>query len=95
MPVTNIRGTLIIEMNSRLDLEAANRGPTPTYRGPSFGEFIPDITLVSGDLVPLFSVILALGSVIVTGGDRGSQHLFLRLSEPARFKRGLRPGTLV
>lgn len=53
MPVTNARGRHILEMASRLDLEVANRGAMPTYRRPGFGESIPDITLVSGELFPL------------------------------------------
>jgi len=53
MPVTNARGRHILEMASRLDLEVANWGSTPTYRRPGFGESIPDLTLVSAELIHL------------------------------------------
>ncbi|XP_029053824.2 uncharacterized protein LOC114881259 [Osmia bicornis bicornis] len=51
MPQPNTRGKLVLEMAVRLGLVVLNVGATPTYRQPGFGYSIPDITLVSEDLV--------------------------------------------
>ncbi|XP_029053726.2 uncharacterized protein LOC114881189 [Osmia bicornis bicornis] len=51
MPQPNTRGKLVLEMAARLGLVVLNVGTTPTYRRPGFGYSIPDITLVSEDLV--------------------------------------------
>lgn len=52
MPQTNRRGQLLLEMAARLDLEILNRGTTPTYRRPGFGNSIPDVTIASTGLAP-------------------------------------------
>lgn len=52
MPQTDTRGRLVLEMAARLNLTVLNRGSTPTYRRPGFGNSIPDITMISENLAP-------------------------------------------
>ncbi|XP_053976365.1 uncharacterized protein LOC128875066 [Hylaeus volcanicus] len=71
MPRTDTRGRLVVEMASRLGLVVLNVGSTPTYRRPGFGDSIPDVTLVSEDLVQ------RAANWRVIGDFTGSDHSYI------------------
>ncbi|XP_073996377.1 uncharacterized protein [Rhodnius prolixus] len=50
MPVTDMRGRLIVEMAARTELVVLNEGSTSTFRRPGYTETIPDISLASEGL---------------------------------------------
>ncbi|XP_054015964.1 uncharacterized protein LOC128896631 [Hylaeus anthracinus] len=67
MPRPDTRGRLVVDMASRLGLVVLNVGSTPTYRRPGFGDSIPDVTLVSEDLVQRAAYWRVIGDF--TGSD--------------------------
>ncbi|XP_053989839.1 uncharacterized protein LOC128882284, partial [Hylaeus volcanicus] len=71
MPGPDTRGRLVDEIASRLGLVVLNVGSTPTYRRPGFGDSIPDVTLVSEDLVQ------RAANWRVIGDFTGSDHSYI------------------
>ena len=52
-PHPDRRGSLLLDMSSRLGLDVLNIGTTPTFRRPRHTGTIPDVMFASSTLVPM------------------------------------------
>lgn len=83
MPQPDSRGRLILEMAARQSLIVMNTGNSTTFRRPGYTETIPDITLVSEDLVSKVKGWTVIEDF--TGSDH--QYIYFELSEERRHIR--------